>query len=325
MEKEDDPDEDDLIPPEDRSLSPVPLEPPPSQEDFRNLTIREQFAYTKGVLRAILDGRYMPSRQKHEDFVKGGKWRKNVTNSAAMWGLMDPKDVKSVDKLVQKWCMRGEDEYHTMDIIEDHSQEPIVIDRVQEQARLDNHEAPSLPITPQASGNDTRPDSTAIKTTADDNVQEESQSVELSLPLPTFNHHQPAESTLPPTSTDDAQADSTTLDPSAIDQVQEEQKLGQSIQSTVPDLALSDYVYPDSAMRFESPSRRFDSSPPPEMPPSSFVTSLLGVSMALLFHIHFYIYHFGCSLHHHPNPMFYQMHRYCSSHFITTVFDHSTF
>lgn len=252
-------------PEEDRSPSPVPLDPPPSQEDFKQLAIRDQFAYTKEVLRAILDGRYAPSRQKHDDFIKGGKWRKNVANSAAMWGLMDPKDVKVVDKLVQKWCLRDEDEDEFMDTMADLLPQPIVFDIVQGEAKLGHDEVPNLLKEELALGDDTTPDVAVAEANPVDSSKKNSQSTELSLPSP----EQPAEKVA--SATDGGEPAGST---------EEDLQLQKSTESTEPDLASFDYVYPDSAMRFEPSSfpRPLNSSSPP---PSSFMTSLVSVLTTL--------------------------------------------
>uniref|UniRef100_A0A8H8CNF1 PWWP domain-containing protein n=1 Tax=Psilocybe cubensis TaxID=181762 RepID=A0A8H8CNF1_PSICU len=227
VHKEDDPDEDDLTPPEeDRSPSPVPLDPPPSREDFKLLDIRHQFTYTKEILRAIMDGRYTPTREKHDDFVKGGKWRKNVANSAAMWGLMDPKEVKVVDKLVRNWCLRDDKEDEVMDNVSDISPQPIVLDSVQDVTQVENNEAPAPPEAELALGDNTTSDIPAVGT------------------LPSGSSAKP-----PPTFIETVPNVAGDIKSSASKEGDAQSPL--PAEAIEPDPTSPDYVYPDSAMRFE--------------------------------------------------------------------------
>ncbi|KAF8808984.1 hypothetical protein BYT27DRAFT_7254873 [Phlegmacium glaucopus] len=91
-----------------RSASPVPLDPPPNNEDFINLSIREQFVYTKTILYAILNDEYEPTRGKHSQFMKGGKQRASLTDEAALRGRMDPKDIEHLQTYIREWCLREE-------------------------------------------------------------------------------------------------------------------------------------------------------------------------------------------------------------------------
>lgn len=91
-----------------RFRSPSPIHPPPSVEDFRLLSIREQFAYAKPVLSAILNENYPPAMQRHIDFVSGGSKRKSVVEEAGLRGQMDPRDVDALQRYVTEWCLRDE-------------------------------------------------------------------------------------------------------------------------------------------------------------------------------------------------------------------------
>ena len=90
------------------SASPVPLDPPPNNEEFSNLSIREQFAYTKTVLHAILNDEYEPTRSKLSRFMDGGKQRASLTDEAALRGKLDPKDVERLQAYIRQWCLREE-------------------------------------------------------------------------------------------------------------------------------------------------------------------------------------------------------------------------
>jgi hypothetical protein len=100
-------DEDDAVDVQ-RSISPVPLDPPPSAHDFNELDIRSQFVYTKNVLRALLNGQYVPAKRQHDLFIGGGLGRRAICEDAGLRGRMDPRDVAQLQKHVVEWCLRDE-------------------------------------------------------------------------------------------------------------------------------------------------------------------------------------------------------------------------
>lgn len=91
-----------------RSPSPTPLDIPPSPNDFIQLSIRQQFVYTKTVLKAIIDNTYMPSKEKHVRYMKGGKYRQSVVDDASLRGKMDPRDVEHLQIYIRAWCLQDE-------------------------------------------------------------------------------------------------------------------------------------------------------------------------------------------------------------------------
>lgn len=91
-----------------RSPSPTPLSPPPSMEDFVELSIREQFVYTKPILKAVLMHEYEPAHDKHQRFMNGGNQRRSVLNEAGLRGKMDPKHVDLLHTYIKEWCLREE-------------------------------------------------------------------------------------------------------------------------------------------------------------------------------------------------------------------------
>ncbi|KAF4614924.1 hypothetical protein D9613_002583 [Agrocybe pediades] len=86
----------------DRSPSPEMLDPPPSGGEFCLLDIRQQFAYVKPVLHAIIEDKYLPVRERHEKYMKGGRHRKAIQETAPLRGRVDPKDVESLLRMIQK-------------------------------------------------------------------------------------------------------------------------------------------------------------------------------------------------------------------------------
>jgi hypothetical protein len=91
-----------------RSPSPLPCNPPPLREDFRELDIRQQFAYTKPVLQALLNQGYSPARTRHDRFIAGGKARQGVVDEAGLRGKMDPRHVAELQEHLIVWCLRDE-------------------------------------------------------------------------------------------------------------------------------------------------------------------------------------------------------------------------
>ncbi|KAG8217939.1 hypothetical protein J3R82DRAFT_6106 [Butyriboletus roseoflavus] len=81
------------------------LPPPPPAEDFEDLPIRTQLAYVKPILHAILSKEYVPAREKHEAFMRGGSERVALLKSAGIRGGMDARFVKAVQKAICKWVL----------------------------------------------------------------------------------------------------------------------------------------------------------------------------------------------------------------------------
>jgi hypothetical protein len=100
----------------DRAPSPLAVIPLPG--DFGDLSMAEQFAYTKPVLTAILNGEYPPARQRHEDFIKGGSARKGVTDNACARGAVVPEDVDRLQEHLLWWALRGEHRAKRLDVSE---------------------------------------------------------------------------------------------------------------------------------------------------------------------------------------------------------------
>lgn len=90
----------------DRGPSPTPLDPPPSTEDFEDLTIREELAYVKPILSAIMTSSYSPARERHNGYLKGGKARQRLVASAAARGAISVRDVDALDAYIRRWAMR---------------------------------------------------------------------------------------------------------------------------------------------------------------------------------------------------------------------------
>ncbi|KAG6915330.1 hypothetical protein DXG01_012102 [Tephrocybe rancida] len=91
-----------------RSPSPIPTIPPPTANDFRLLEMREQLAYTKPILSAVLIENFPPAMRRHTAFIAGGSKRKNIVDEASLRGQMDPNDIVTLQRCVMEWCLRDE-------------------------------------------------------------------------------------------------------------------------------------------------------------------------------------------------------------------------
>lgn len=73
------------------------------------MSIRQQFAYTKNVLIAILNENYPPAREKHELFLlKDVKARRRLQDSASRRGMLDGRSVNLLQRYLSRWCLRDE-------------------------------------------------------------------------------------------------------------------------------------------------------------------------------------------------------------------------
>ena len=84
------------------------MDPPPSSTQFIRFDIREQFVYTKNILKALLNGAYGPAKRQHDLFIGGGFGRKSVCEDAGLRGRMDPRDVAQLQKHLIEWVLRDE-------------------------------------------------------------------------------------------------------------------------------------------------------------------------------------------------------------------------
>jgi hypothetical protein len=89
-------------------LSPEPINPIPSAEEFTDLSIQQQFAFVKPVLKAILNEEYGPAKTRHDNFIRGGNARNIVTSSVGLRGEMAVREVKELGKWLRKWTLRNE-------------------------------------------------------------------------------------------------------------------------------------------------------------------------------------------------------------------------
>lgn len=89
-----------------RAASPSPPVPAPTAFGHE-LTIQEQFEYVKPVLIAILNGQHArPALQRHIAFMKGGRSRTQVSNSAWRRGEVSHHDRDELSRCVLRWMRR---------------------------------------------------------------------------------------------------------------------------------------------------------------------------------------------------------------------------
>lgn len=83
------------------------MNPPPNQEDFDKLSIREELSYAKPILTAVLNDEYKPACRHHADFIRGGKSREAVVAGAAARGTVSPKHVAALQGYIIRWVIEG--------------------------------------------------------------------------------------------------------------------------------------------------------------------------------------------------------------------------
>lgn len=84
---------------------PAILLPPPDPEDFCELPIREQFAYVRPIIRAILNETYLPARERHRAFMQGGLSRLRLQKAATGKGDLTLRDVSRLGRILQNWVL----------------------------------------------------------------------------------------------------------------------------------------------------------------------------------------------------------------------------
>ncbi|EGN95688.1 hypothetical protein SERLA73DRAFT_186864 [Serpula lacrymans var. lacrymans S7.3] len=89
-----------------RAESPVPKSPIP--EDFEGLGMREQLAYVKPVLSAVLNELYAPALDRHRRFLKGGAARDSLQEGAAVRGTLSPAEIRKLQSHLCEWVLREE-------------------------------------------------------------------------------------------------------------------------------------------------------------------------------------------------------------------------
>lgn len=90
------------------SLEKVAVElamPPPSPDDFCELSIREQFAYVKPVIKAVLNETYFPARERHQAFMQGGSSRIRLLKTATGKGDLSAREVSELGRVLQFWVL----------------------------------------------------------------------------------------------------------------------------------------------------------------------------------------------------------------------------
>lgn len=88
-----------------RCPSPPPELPAPTAF-AHELSVAEQSAYVKPVLAALMNGQYEPAKWRHVDFMKGGKARQTVTNSAWQRGEVSHKEKNELSDCIRRWMRR---------------------------------------------------------------------------------------------------------------------------------------------------------------------------------------------------------------------------
>ncbi|THH20878.1 hypothetical protein EW146_g559 [Bondarzewia mesenterica] len=89
-----------------RGPSPIPEIPPPT--NFGKLSIRQQFSYVKPVVKAVLNDRYPPAKDRHDAFMKGGIIRRALRKEAPGKGELNAREVTELGLVLNWWVLRDE-------------------------------------------------------------------------------------------------------------------------------------------------------------------------------------------------------------------------
>lgn len=92
----------------DPSPAPSPQFSGSAGNDFSDLTLREQFTYTKPIMTAILRDEYEPASDRRRGFLRGGGSRQAVVKQASNAGDMDLRELPVLLGFVTYWCLRGD-------------------------------------------------------------------------------------------------------------------------------------------------------------------------------------------------------------------------
>jgi hypothetical protein len=79
--------------------------PPPNPTEFCEMSIRDQFAYIKPVIKAILNEAYLPARERHQAFMQGGASRLRLRKAATGKGDLTTREVDRLGKVLQQWVL----------------------------------------------------------------------------------------------------------------------------------------------------------------------------------------------------------------------------
>ncbi|KAI9466099.1 hypothetical protein BJY52DRAFT_1239398 [Lactarius psammicola] len=79
--------------------------PPPNPDNFCELPIRDQFAYIKPVIKAILNETYLPARERHQAFMQGGPSRIRLLKTATGKGDLSAHEVSQLGRVLQFWVL----------------------------------------------------------------------------------------------------------------------------------------------------------------------------------------------------------------------------
>ena len=79
--------------------------PPPNPDDFCELPIREQFAYVKPIIKAVLNETYLPARERHQAFMQGGSSRIRLLKTATGKGDLSAHEVSQLGRVLQFWVL----------------------------------------------------------------------------------------------------------------------------------------------------------------------------------------------------------------------------
>lgn len=94
---------------EDHDMLHAPSSPPaalPADGFASDFPIKNQFAYVKPVLSAILRGEYGPAMERHDAFMRSAASRQEICNSATARGDLSGEEVEELERCIRHWMRR---------------------------------------------------------------------------------------------------------------------------------------------------------------------------------------------------------------------------
>ncbi|KZT70075.1 hypothetical protein DAEQUDRAFT_756501 [Daedalea quercina L-15889] len=109
-----------------RVPTPEPATPPP--ESFEDLSLTEQFDYVKPVLMAVIEGRFVPANERHDNFMRGATARRLVCESGYTRGSLRQDEVEELLHLIRHWAARRERRRELGILVGDRTMEPRIME-----------------------------------------------------------------------------------------------------------------------------------------------------------------------------------------------------
>lgn len=78
-----------------------------SQDEFLDLPVDSQFAYVYPTIHRIVTGQYPPAKYRHDLFMRGGRFRSSLSQSAGGHGFLPKKVAAELLACIERWLIPG--------------------------------------------------------------------------------------------------------------------------------------------------------------------------------------------------------------------------